>query len=56
MIDSRMLSNFPVLGVRRSPAPSPGWPTFGLLLVEPEPTEHLGSAIVPPTKSTASAR
>ena len=49
IVDGGMLSNFPVWlfdcgdGV-------PDWPTFGLLLVEPNPREHLGVEIEPPRK------
>ena len=49
LVDGGMLSNFPVwlFDVRDG---VPDWPTFGLLLVEPKPREHLGRRIEPPKR------
>jgi NTE family protein len=49
LVDGGMLSNFPVwlFDVRDG---VPDWPTFGLLLVEPKPREHLGKRIEPPKR------
>ena len=49
LVDGGMLSNFPVwLFDARDGVPE--WPTFGLLLVEPKPREHLGRRIEPPRR------
>jgi NTE family protein len=49
LVDGGMLSNFPVwLFDCRDGVPD--WPTFGLLLVEPKPQEHLGKRIDPPRR------
>jgi NTE family protein len=49
LVDGGMLSNFPVwlFDCREG---VPDWPTFGLLLVEPKPHEHLGKRIDPPKR------
>jgi NTE family protein len=49
IVDGGMLSNFPVwLFDCRGGVPD--WPTFGLLLVEPNLREHLGERIEPPRR------
>ena len=49
IVDGGMLSNYPVwlFDCRDG---EPDWPTFGLLLVEPNTREHLGERIEPPRK------
>jgi NTE family protein len=42
IVDGGMLSNFPVWLFDVDPGEEPGWPTFGLLLVEPEPKKPIG--------------
>jgi NTE family protein len=42
IVDGGMLSNFPVWLFDCEPGEEPEWPTFGLLLVEPEPTKPIG--------------
>jgi NTE family protein len=42
IVDGGMLSNFPVWLFDCEPGDEPEWPTFGLLLVEPEPTKPIG--------------
>ena len=51
IVDGGMLSNFPVwlYDVGEDPA----WPTFGLMLVEPEPSKDLGHRL-PPTDDAKS--
>ncbi|MDQ4030724.1 MAG: patatin-like phospholipase family protein [Actinomycetota bacterium] len=49
LVDGGMLSNFPVW-LFDSREGVPEWPTFGLLLVEPKPREHLGKRIEPPKR------
>jgi NTE family protein len=44
IVDGGMLSNFPVWLFDREGA-EPRWPTFGLLLVEPDPTVPLGERL-----------
>jgi len=39
LVDGGMLSNFPVWLFDADPGAEPQWPTFGLLLVEPEPVK-----------------
>jgi NTE family protein len=46
IVDGGLLSNFPVWLF--DSAGVPPWPTFGLLLVEPEPREDLGHRLGPP--------
>ncbi len=48
IVDGGMLSNFPVWLFDAEGVPD--WPTFGLLLVEPNPHEHLGNQIEPPRR------
>ncbi|HSL64726.1 MAG TPA: patatin-like phospholipase family protein [Gaiellaceae bacterium] len=50
IVDGGMLSNFPVWIFDVPGGEAPEWPTFGLLLVEPKPREHLGRRIEPPRK------
>lgn len=45
IVDGGMLSNFPVWLFDCRDDEAPEWPTFGLLLVEPEPRDHLGHRI-----------
>jgi NTE family protein len=40
-----MLSNFPVWIFDCDDGRPPDWPTFGLLLVEPKPEEHVGERV-----------
>jgi NTE family protein len=42
IVDGGMLSNFPVWLFDCEPGEEPEWPTFGLLLVEPEPRKPIG--------------
>ncbi|HET7855457.1 MAG TPA: patatin-like phospholipase family protein, partial [Gaiellaceae bacterium] len=42
IVDGGMLSNFPVWLFDCEPGEEPEWPTFGLLLVEPEPKKPIG--------------
>jgi NTE family protein len=42
IVDGGMLSNFPVWLFDSPPGQPPEWPTFGLLLVEPEPKKPIG--------------
>jgi NTE family protein len=48
IVDGGMLSNFPVWLFDSKGVPD--WPTFGLLLVEPDLRSHLGTQIEPPRK------
>jgi NTE family protein len=50
IVDGGMLSNFPVWLFDSGEDEAPDWPTFGLLLVEPDTREHLGKRIDPPRK------
>ena len=50
IVDGGMLSNFPIWLFDVPGTEVPEWPTFGLLLVEPKPREHLGARIEPPRK------
>jgi NTE family protein len=50
IVDGGMLSNYPVWLFDARDGEVPEWPTFGLLLVEPETREHLGMRIEPPRK------
>jgi NTE family protein len=45
-----MLSNYPVWIFDAAQGEPPEWPTFGMLLVEPKPRDHLGKRIEPPKK------
>src|SRR6185436_8688621 len=42
IVDGGMLSNFPVWLFDCPPGQRPRWPTFGLMLVEPEPRKAIG--------------
>jgi NTE family protein len=42
IVDGGMLSNFPVWLFDCPPGEEPRWPTFGLMLVEPEPRKPIG--------------
>jgi NTE family protein len=42
IVDGGMLSNFPVWLFDRKDGKRPRWPTFGLMLVEPEPRKAIG--------------
>lgn len=44
IVDGGMLSNFPVWLFDREDGP-PRWPTFGLLLAEPEPQKEIGTRL-----------
>jgi NTE family protein len=50
IVDGGMLSNYPVWLFDVADGEPPDWPTFGMLLVEPKPREHLGKRIDPPKK------
>ena len=50
IVDGGMLSNYPVWIFDAAQGEPPEWPTFGMLLVEPKPREHLGKRIEPPKK------
>ncbi len=45
IVDGGMLSNFPVWLFDRKDGHPPRWPTFGLLLVEPDPTKEVGERL-----------
>ncbi|HJU47349.1 MAG TPA: patatin-like phospholipase family protein, partial [Gaiellaceae bacterium] len=45
LVDGGMLSNFPVWIFDCDDGRPPDWPTFGLLLVEPKPEEHVGERV-----------
>jgi NTE family protein len=48
IVDGGMLSNFPVWLFDCEDEETPDWPTFGLLLVEPDPKVPIGDRIPPP--------
>jgi NTE family protein len=48
IVDGGMLSNFPVWLFDCEDEEVPDWPTFGLLLVEPDPKVPIGERIPPP--------
>jgi len=56
IVDGGMLSNFPVWLFDCPDDEEPSWPTFGLLLVEPNPREHLGTRIEPPREEEGIAK
>lgn len=45
IVDGGMLSNFPVWLFDRRDGRAPRWPTFGLLLVEPDPKKEVGERL-----------
>jgi NTE family protein len=45
IVDGGMLSNFPVWLFDATKGQPPRWPTFGLMLVEPEPKREIGERI-----------
>ena len=47
IVDGGILSNFPVWLFDRADGQPPRWPTFGLLLVEPDPKTQIGERIPP---------
>ncbi|HEY7629226.1 MAG TPA: patatin-like phospholipase family protein [Thermoleophilaceae bacterium] len=50
IVDGGMLSNFPVWLFDRTDGQSPRWPTFGLLLVEPDPKIPITQRLPEPEK------
>jgi NTE family protein len=50
IVDGGMLSNFPVWLFDCSDDETPDWPTFGLLLVEPEPKVSIATRLPDPEK------
>ena len=51
IVDGGMLSNYPVWLFDCEGAEEPDWPTFGLLLVEPEPRRPIGDRLPEPERS-----
>jgi NTE family protein len=51
IVDGGMLSNFPVWLFDSPPDEVPAWPTFGLLLVEPDPKTPITARIPEPEQS-----
>jgi NTE family protein len=56
IVDGAMLSNFPVGLFDREDDETPDWPTFGLLLVEPEPEKPVAARIPPPGQAPLGAK
>jgi NTE family protein len=56
IVDGSMLSNFPVWLFDCEPGEMPRWPTFGLLLVEPDPKTPITERIPKPEHSPHGAR
>jgi NTE family protein len=56
IVDGGMLSNFPVWLFDCDPGETPRWPTFGLLLVEPDPKEPITARIPKPEHAPRGAR
>ena len=56
IVDGGILSNFPVWLFDRSDDEEPEWPTFGLLLVEPDPKIPIAMRIPKPERAPLGAR
>jgi len=56
IVDGGMLSNFPVWLYDADDGEVPSWPTFGLLLVEPEPKTPITARLPEPEKGPHGAR
>jgi NTE family protein len=56
IVDGGMLSNFPVWLFDCEPDETPRWPTFGLLLVEPDPKTPITERIPKPEPAPRGAR
>lgn len=56
IVDGGMLSNFPVWLFDCEPGETPRWPTFGLLLVEPDPKTPITQRIPKPEHAPHGAR
>ena len=56
IVDGGMLSNFPVWLFDCEDEEVPDWPTFGLLLVEPDPKTPIGKRIPEPERAPFGAR
>jgi len=56
IVDGGMLSNFPVWLFDCEPGETPRWPTFGLLLVEPDPKTPITQRIPKPEHAPRGAR
>ena len=54
--DGAMLSNFPISLFDCDDEETPEWPTFGLLLVEPEPEKPVAARIPPPERAPLGAK
>jgi NTE family protein len=56
IVDGGMLSNFPVWLFDCPPEETPPWPTFGLLLVEPQPKHPITERLPKPQRGPRGAR
>jgi NTE family protein len=56
IVDGGMLSNFPVWLFDCDPGETPRWPTFGLLLVEPDPKKPITERLPKPEHAPHGAR
>jgi NTE family protein len=56
IVDGGMLSNYPVWLFDCAPGETPRWPTFGLLLVEPDPKTPITARIPQPEHAPRGAR
>ena len=56
IVDGGMLSNYPVWLFDCEPGETPRWPTFGLLLVEPDPKTPITARIPQPEHAPRGAR
>ena len=56
IVDGGMLSNFPVWLFDCEDEEVPDWPTFGMLLVEPDPKTPIGERIPPPEPAPRGVR
>ena len=56
IVDGGMLSNFPVWLFDCSDEETPDWPTFGMLLVEPDPKVSIADRLPDPEKAPHGAR
>jgi NTE family protein len=56
IVDGGMLSNFPVWLFDCEDEETPDWPTFGLLLVEPDPKTPIAARIPPPEPAPRGVR
>jgi NTE family protein len=56
IVDGGMLSNFPVWLFDCAHGQAPKWPTFGLLLVEPDPTTPITARLPKPVHAPRGAR